>query len=95
FRYRHVPPRGEMAELFGYIHLLAVGESIQSSNAKRLSFMHVGRSWLMPAHHSFSTCMHYRHIAVCLSCQYRYLATPTHIYFYMHHSYMSLFIIQF
>ena len=28
-----------MAELFGYIHLLAVGESIQSSNAKRLSFM--------------------------------------------------------
>ncbi len=39
FRYRHVPPRGEMAELFGYIHLLAVGESIQNSNAKRLSFM--------------------------------------------------------
>ena len=87
FRYRHVPPRGEMAELFGYIQLLAVGESIQSSNTKWLSFMHVGRSGRMLAHHSFPMCMHCRHIAVCLSCQLRYLATPTRISFYMLHLY--------
>jgi hypothetical protein len=81
FRYRHVPPRGEMAELFGYIHLLAVGESIQSSNAKRLSFMHVGRSGRMLAHHSFPMC---NQCATCclLSCHRAIFHAPP-IFFYM------------